>query len=147
MSSNENEELARRYVEEAWNEGNLGVVDELFADTWVVHSSSHEHIEDADDLRRHIRMVRKALADFEMNVEFVVAEEDMVTMGIWISGTHEGELMGLDPSNESVEVSGMMAHRFENGAIVESWIDWDVLGFLRQIGAVPRGLQPIAAGG
>lgn len=40
----------------------------------------------------------------------------------------------------------MMAHRFVNGEVVESEIDWDALGFLHQIGAVPREIQPITAG-
>lgn len=147
MNGDEYEELVRRYVDEVWNEGVLDTVDDLFADAWIVHSSSYEHVEDAADLKRHVRSARAAFPDLEMAVEFTVAEDDMVATGIRIAGTHEGDLRGIDPTGERVDVSGIMAHRFEDGVIVESWIDWDSLTLLQQIGAVPEELRPAVGPG
>lgn len=144
MNEQEEKAVVRRYIEDVWNDGDLDAIEELFADAWTVHSSSHEHVEDIGDLERHVRTARSAFPDLEMDVEFEIAEDDMVATAITISGTHEGDLMGIEPSGEAVEVSGMMGNRFENDTIVESWIDWDVLTLLQQIGAVPEELQPIA---
>ena len=39
MSTEENKALARRLIEEAWNQGNLATVDELMAPDHVGHHS------------------------------------------------------------------------------------------------------------
>lgn len=147
MSSQGHEERARRYIEEVWNQGDLDVVAELFADRWVVHSSSHEHVEDADDPGRHVGTARNAFDDFGMGIEFQVAEDDVIAIGLTISGTHAGELTGLEPSNEPVAVPGTMACRFESGTTAGSSIHWAVHGFRHQIGAALGDPQPGTAGG
>ena len=39
MSLDQNKALIRRFNDEAWNKGNLAVVDELFASNWVSHNA------------------------------------------------------------------------------------------------------------
>jgi predicted SnoaL-like aldol condensation-catalyzing enzyme len=38
MSSEQNKALARRFIEEIWNQKNLAVAKELIADTYVFHT-------------------------------------------------------------------------------------------------------------
>ena len=53
-------------------------------------------------------------------------------------GTHQGELMGVAPSGNWVEVPGITIDRVSGGEIEETWTSYDTLGMLRQIGAIPQ---------
>jgi len=71
------------------------------------------------------------------------AQADSITEGDktafrWImSGTHEGEFMGVAPTGRLVTVMGMDILRTVNGEILEYWGEFDVMGMLRQIGVIP----------
>ena len=52
------------------------------------------------------------------------------------SGTHQGEFFGVGATGEWVTMSGIMVDRLEDG-MVEEWPEYDLLGVMRQLGAVP----------
>jgi predicted ester cyclase len=52
-------------------------------------------------------------------------------------GTHQGDLMGVQPSGKRVEVMGNNICRIE-GKIVEEWDIYDALGMMQAIDAVPE---------
>ena len=54
-----------------------------------------------------------------------------------VRGTHQGEMMGVAPTGNQVTFTGTQTDRISGGELVESWSNWDTLGMLRQIGAVP----------
>jgi len=49
-------------------------------------------------------------------------------------GTHQGEFQGIPATGNKVEISGIIISRIENGKIVEEREDWDLLGFMQQLG-------------
>ncbi len=51
-----------------------------------------------------------------------------------ITGTHEGEFMGISPTRRKIRVHGIVMSRFEDGKIVEEWEVIDQLAFLQQLG-------------
>ena len=51
--------------------------------------------------------------------------------------------MGIAPTNKQVTYTGMNIFRIAAGKLVEEWFNWDALGFMQQLGAVP----PIGQGG
>jgi predicted ester cyclase len=58
-----------------------------------------------------------------------------------VRGTHEGELMGIPATGKQVEFTETHISRIANGKIVERWGEWDVLGMMQQLGAVPRQVE------
>jgi len=52
--------------------------------------------------------------------------------------THTGPFLGLQPTNKKVSVNGMSIQRFKNGQMVAGWDNWDQLGLMVQLGAVPE---------
>ena len=52
------------------------------------------------------------------------------------TGTVEGEFMGIDGGGTEAVVEGNHIHRLEDGQIVESWGQNDILGLLMQLGAI-----------
>ena len=54
------------------------------------------------------------------------------------TGTHDGDALGVPASGKTTTVTGIGIDRFEDGKIVEVWGNWDTLGMLQQIGAIPE---------
>lgn len=76
-----------------------------------------------------------AFPDVQIVIDDQVAEGDRVASR-WLNlGTHTGEFMGIAPTGKHVSFSGMSIDRIEGGKVVESWMNWDELGLLRQLGA------------
>jgi steroid delta-isomerase-like uncharacterized protein len=144
MMSEENKEKVRRFFQEAFNEGTLSVADEIFASDYVLHDpTTPEEISGPEGIKQFVQMYRSAFPDTHITVEDLIAEGDEVVTRWTGRGTHQGELFGVAPSGNQVEVSGITISRFEGGKIVEDWTNSDTLGLMQQIGAVPSpGEQP-----
>jgi predicted ester cyclase len=52
-------------------------------------------------------------------------------------GTQRGEFQGLPPTGKSVTFTGINIARIEGGKIAELWSEFDALGVLQQLGAIP----------
>jgi steroid delta-isomerase-like uncharacterized protein len=135
--SEENKALARRWAD-IFNQGNLDLVDEIYAPDCVLHDPTMpEDTRGVEGAREFYSMYRSAFPDTEITIEDQVAERDKVATRWTARGTHQGELMGVPPSSNRVEVAGMTISRSEGGKIVEEWNNYDALGMMQQIGAVP----------
>jgi steroid delta-isomerase-like uncharacterized protein len=138
MMSEENKALARRFLEEAYNEGNLGLADEIFASDYVLHDPTNpEEMRGPEGIKGFVQMYRSAFPDSRITVEDQIAEGDKVVSRWRGRGTHQGELFGIPPSGNQVEVTGITISRFSGGKFVEDWTNSDTLGLMQQIGAVP----------
>jgi steroid delta-isomerase-like uncharacterized protein len=136
MSTEENKALARRWAEEIFNQGNLDAADELFGPGFITR-----HL-DAPDLDREgwkefSRPFISGFSERRLAVEDLVAEEEEVVGRVTFSGKHTGEFFGIPPTDRRVEFTGMVWFRIAEGKIVEHWGEFDALGLLRQLGAVP----------
>ncbi|WP_440008208.1 ester cyclase [Halomicrococcus sp. SG-WS-1] len=138
MTPEENKELVRRDPEEIWSEGNVDVVDEIYAEDFVLHDpSSPDGTRGREEYREYVAAYRDAFPDADYAVEELVAEGDAVAMRYTARGTHEGELMGIEPTGEEVTVTGMELYHVDDGKITEMWTNYDALGVFRQLGVVP----------
>jgi predicted ester cyclase len=86
-------------------------------------------------------MFRGAFPDMRLTEEDMIAEGDKVVDRVTVRGTHEGALMGIPPSGNQVEFVETHISRIADGKIVERWGQWDALGMMQQIGAVPEAGQ------
>jgi steroid delta-isomerase-like uncharacterized protein len=138
MSSEQNKAIVRRILEEPWK-GNLGVVDELVASDYVGHDpASPEPLRGPEGVKEFIATYRTAFPNARITVEQQLAEGDMVATRWSARGTHDGELMGIQPTGKQVTVSGLTISRLFGGKIVEEYQNWDALGLLQQLDAVPE---------
>jgi steroid delta-isomerase-like uncharacterized protein len=136
--SEENKTLARRWAD-IFNQGNLDLVDEIYASNYVDHDPTMpEDVRGVEGAREFYGMYRSAFPDTEITIEDQLAEGDMVATRWTARGTQQGELMGVPPSGNRVEVMGVTISRIEGGKIVEEWDIYDALGMMQAIGAVPE---------
>jgi steroid delta-isomerase-like uncharacterized protein len=135
--SEENKALARRYFEEIWNQGNLDVIPEIIAANHVHHDPANPGASGPEGMKQLVSMYRAAFPDTRFTVEDQIAEGAKVVTRWTARGTHQGELMGIAPTNKTMELTGMDIHRIVNGMIEEHWSNWDTIGLLQQLGVVP----------
>lgn len=135
--SEANKAVVRRTVDEAVNQGKLGVVDELVTTSYVYHGPGGQELRGPEGLRQLITMYRTAFPDLHMNVEGMIAEGDNVVLRWTVHATHKGDLQGIAPTGKKVTVTGIAVSRFEAGKIAEEWESFDQLSMMEQIGAVP----------
>nr|BFE31290.1 ester cyclase [Actinomadura rugatobispora] len=80
-----------------------------------------------------------AFPDLHVTIEDVIAEGDKVVSRNTVSGTHQGEYMGIPPTGKTVTWKEIMIARFEDGRVTETWGVVDVLAQMRQLGVIPAG--------
>jgi steroid delta-isomerase-like uncharacterized protein len=137
-SAEQNEECLRRLYDEALSGGDMNVVDEICADDFALHTpSSPEPIRGPEGFKRYVGTYRDAFPDVELVVEDIITEADTAALRGTLTGTHDGELVGIPPTGLEVSVMGMTIVRFENGKVVEMWSISDTLGLLQQLGVAP----------
>src|SRR5919112_4609134 len=137
--SEENKVLTRRSWEIV-SEGNLDTLEDALAEVYAEDIVLHEPDEDVrgmEGLKQFVSMIRSALPDLRITLEDDLGEGNKVVSRWRAQGTHQGELMGVAPTGNEVAITGITIHRIEEGKIVEEWENWDALGLMQQIGAVP----------
>lgn len=131
----ENKRLACRVPEEVASKGDLDLIDELYTENAVEHTPTGDE-QGRTAIRAACEAYLDAFPDLSATVEEVIAEGELVTMRVTLRGTHEGQLMGIEPTGESFEAQNMVFTRVEDGKIAERWVQPDTLGMLQQLGVV-----------
>lgn len=139
MTTEQNKAVVRRVIEEAWNGGNLAVIDETVAVNYVGHDPSWpELIKGPEGFKQWVGAARTLFPDFQITVDDLVSEGDKVASRITMQGTHRGELPGFPPpTGRHVHFEGIFVRRLENGLFVEGWDIADMMGLMQQLGVVP----------
>ncbi len=136
--SAENVAASRRLIEEGFNQGSLGVIDEIAADNFIGHDPMAGD-QDREASKQSIAGYRQAFPDLHCTIEDIVDAGDTVIYRWSANGTFENELMGLQPTHEKGDaIEGITIDHFEGGKLAESWSQWDTLTFMRDLGAIPE---------
>ncbi|GAC1367274.1 MAG: ester cyclase [Ktedonobacteraceae bacterium] len=136
MSTEDNKALARRYIEEVFNQKNLALVDELNTPDFVLHNASMT-IQGREPYKQYLSMLLTAFPDMHISIEDMIAEGDIVTERVTIRSTHKGDYMGIPPTGKQATMTAIYIIRFTNGKGVEVWANSDDLGAMQQLGVIP----------
>jgi steroid delta-isomerase-like uncharacterized protein len=138
MSTEANKAIARRFLEEAFGQGKLAVVDEIVAPNHV--DSGPGALpglpSGPEGTKMLITAYRNAFPDLHFTIDEQIAEGNTVVTRWTAQGTHKGELAGLPPTGKPATVVGIGVDRVENGKVVESWGIFDQFGMLQQLGVI-----------
>jgi len=133
MSRAENIQKMQEHVEQFWNGKQLDSADALFAPD-ATAPSAPDLPPGAAGVKAIAGMIHSAFPDYRMEIDKIVANEDKVAIRSIQTGTHQGDFMGVPASGKQATWTEMSVVRFENGKIVESWWETDMLGLMQQIG-------------
>jgi predicted ester cyclase len=130
-----NKRIARRILEEVVEQGNLDAVDESYTEDAVEHTPMGE-FSGRERIKEGFARNRDAFSDYTVTVDDMIAEGDTVAVRLTERGTHDGELLGIDPTGNAFQHQTMAFLRLEDGKVAEWWVLPDNLGFMQQIGVV-----------
>ena len=133
--SEENKELARN-----WNkifEGDFAIAEDIVAEDCVYHNGPPDILPGPDGVKEWAIMIRNGFPDLRITTEDFVAEGDKVASRFEAQGNHNGEFLGVPATGKPVTISGINIMRIADGKIVEHWVQYDVMGIMQQIGAIP----------
>ena len=134
-----NKKLIESFIDELFTQGDLGAVDRYLDPKLINHDPPFPGAPDGPEGMRHASvMFHQALPDWHSEVEELIAEGDLVVERFTASGTHRGELMGVQPTGKVLVLRGMQIFRIEDNMIVERWARLDEVGLLRQLGLIPE---------
>jgi steroid delta-isomerase-like uncharacterized protein len=137
MSVEENKALFKRWFEDVVNANDYSKVEELLAPNYRAHFPGAPEAIDRDGHKGMVEFFAAAFPDWEEQIQDVIAEGDRVVLRVTAGGTHEGEFQGIAPTGKQVTITGMGIVRVENGQIAESWWEFDAIGLMQQLGAIP----------
>ncbi len=136
MSREENIAAQERFAEGVVN-GNFEVIDEVMADDVVDHDPAPFQEQGPEGFKQFFSYMRSAFPDFNIEPQHMVATDDDVAIAYTVTGTHEGEFLGVEPTGRTISARGVQIARFRDGQIVERWGSSDELGILQQLGVEP----------
>jgi steroid delta-isomerase-like uncharacterized protein len=139
--SSELKRLVQRFYEEAWNDGQLGVIDELFAPDYQDHdAAAHTGLDGRASAKMFVEIFRRGLPDLHLSIQDQICEGRTVVTRWIATGTQTGPVLGIEPTGRAIEVDGISIDRFNtDGKFVEGWGTWDGLRMLRQLGVLTTG--------
>jgi steroid delta-isomerase-like uncharacterized protein len=134
--SAENNATVRR-MEQAVATGDEATIDELCDPSLVDHTPAPDQEPTLAGLKATYALYRQAFPDIAIDLEAVVAEGDDAATRWTAVGTHQGEFFGVAPTGRQITVRGMNFYRLRDGRVTDIWTQFDGLGMMEQLGALP----------
>lgn len=130
MDEQGNKALVVSYWQRAWNEHDLGALDETHA-PWFAQNGVAIGVH---KFRESMTEFLRSFPDMRVTIEDLIAVQDKVLARVTYSGTHLGDYRGIPPTRRAISVTGLELFLVGDGRIVQHWHETDHLGILEQIG-------------
>jgi steroid delta-isomerase-like uncharacterized protein len=137
----EHKQLVEQFYEEVVNAGDIDKIDEILSEDFVENEEFPGLSQDREGVKEFFRMLRSAFPDVRFQAEDVISEGELAAARYTMTGTHEGEFMGVPPTGKQVTVSGIDIVRLRDGKRFEHWGQFDAMGLMQQLGALPAPAQ------
>src|SRR5262245_61418180 len=141
MSLEANKQVVRRIFEEYVNHGRVELLNELFAEDYV-GAQSGAPATGRDGFAASVAALRDGFPDIRYSIADLIGEGDLVTIRWQWRGTHRGTFRGpagtFQATGKSISNDGIGIFRVENGKVTRAWLVTDRLGFLQEMGALPK---------
>ena len=136
--SEQNKALLRRWFE-AWNARDLNAFDEIVAADAAQHDPQDvvPGSSGPEKTKQLVQHYAGGFSDNRFEVAELLADGDLVAARWTVTGTNDGSLMGMPPTGKAITLSGLTLARVVDGKLAESWVNWDTLGMLQQLGVIP----------
>jgi steroid delta-isomerase-like uncharacterized protein len=115
-----NKSIVRGYLDDVWNKRN-----------------PFQEIRGVEGLKQMFSMTIAACPDWNEQIEILSAEGDKVAYLSRATATQDGPFGPFPASGKSFTVTIIGIHRIANGKIAETWVSWDNVAWLTQLGHFP----------
>ena len=115
MSAEENQQIARRIIEEGISKHNLDLIDEFFDPDFIENQFGLKPT--IAGMKEDFTFLYRAFPDYRLVIEDMVADGDKVWLRMKCTGTSKGGFMG-PPNGKSFNVTVMDMIRLKDGKVV-----------------------------
>ena len=137
-SPTEQKAVARRLADEVLSGGDLETFDAIVADDYVNHNIPVAGIPGTKaGFRTLVEATRRAFPDVRVKVDDIVSEDDFVVFHDHVTATSREEFFGVPANGKTIAWTEIHWLRIRDGQIVEHWTNFDQLGILQQLDALP----------
>ena len=136
MSAADHNDLNRRWIE-AFNARDWGTEAACRSADYRAHMSGAPGPLDSAAWDGFMQSFTRAFPDARITIGDSISERDMVASRWTITGTHRGDFQGVPATGRPITLAGVDFSRVVDGKIAEHWAQFDVVGLLQQIGAMP----------
>lgn len=133
---------------DALNNKDWGTLDQFIAQDYRRHcqATPDVEVESLDDFIAMAKEYATTFPDANQTIHLTAAEGDLVAFYVTFSGTQKGPMGQFPATGKRMESKCAGFHRIENGKIAETWVTWDNLAGLTQLGLFPPS-TPESSGG
>ena len=118
-----------------WNDGDLDLVDELYAPDFLYHVVDIAgDVVGVDAFKELVTSFRTAFPDFHVTFDETLMAGDKTVIRWTMTGTNTGPLQGLPPTGQPVRLQGVAISRAVDGKTVEVWQHYNLLAMYQQMG-------------
>ena len=136
-----NMDLLNRLYTEGVNKQNLEVIESSLAENYLRHCQAMppelQKIEGKEQMMVLFKGHFSAFPDWKEEIKIKAVDGNTIAYISKGTGTQTGQAGNLPPKNRKCDVDHVIIHRFENGKIAETWVSWDNLTLLGQLGHYP----------
>ena len=140
----EYETFMHRWFEEVWNQKSEEAIDRMCSEDVVANGLTDDAgnaIRGIEAYKNLFRAFVSAYPNLKITVEDTISEGDKIAARCTIRAMHESEGIGVAPTNQPVEFTGIAMVRIKDGKIVEAWNEFDFMKMYSQVGALTLNLQ------
>jgi steroid delta-isomerase-like uncharacterized protein len=120
-----NKAVLRRHFDEVLNQGKLDVIDEIYDVDYVLDAPvqtdgsalAHGQTLGRDGLKRRVDLFRTGFPDIHFAVDLMLADGDKVVVQYTFEGTHLGQFLELDPTGNTISLTGILIARVSEGRV------------------------------
>ena len=122
--------------------GDIESIKAVISPNYVRHCQAMtpalQEIHGTDDFFRFIEEFLVAVPSYQDSLSNMIADGDKVAYISTMTGRQTGPMGDLPASGKSFTLVNIIIQRLDNGKVVETWISWDNVAFLSQLGLMPE---------
>jgi predicted ester cyclase len=115
MSSDENNRIARRVLDELFEKGNVEAAEELIHPNFVDHEAPPDNPQGPEGLKETITWLRALWGPMRSDIEDMICEDDEVVARVTMHGRHVGEFLGQPPTGKEFATNQIHIWRLKDG--------------------------------
>jgi predicted ester cyclase len=136
MTTEDNKQLVRRFVEQVINTGAVDRVADFVSADCVETDGKVRVVSGVAGMAAHVTAVRSVWEGLTLTIDRQIAEGEWVVTQVTARGIHRGEWLGIRPTGRPAVMTGVNVDRVVDGRIVEHGGAANMLDALLEIGAV-----------
>jgi steroid delta-isomerase-like uncharacterized protein len=133
----QNKALAERWHYDLSIDRNWDVMADILSEDFVIHNPTGEDTKGLEETKM-LGEAWEAMVNLKINHHEIIAEGEYVFIYWDASFDHTNDVFGIPASGNTISgIYGMDLFRIKDGKITDLWQNYDQLGMMQQMGAIP----------